>query len=106
MKIVYNNILPFRGFKAINLFGVVFARKQYEPLKEKDLLHEAIHSAQMREMFYAGFYLWYVVEWLIRGANLKAYYNLSLEREAFAGACMEGYLDTRKCFNWTKFLKK
>ena len=27
MKIIYNNIIPFKGFKCINLFGVLFARK-------------------------------------------------------------------------------
>lgn len=27
MKIIYNNIISFPGFAAINLFGVIFARK-------------------------------------------------------------------------------
>ena len=27
MKIIYNNIIPFKGFKAMNLFGVLFVRK-------------------------------------------------------------------------------
>lgn len=28
MKIIYNDIIPFQGFKAINLFGILFARKE------------------------------------------------------------------------------
>lgn len=27
MKIIYNNLIPFKGYKAINLFGLVFVRK-------------------------------------------------------------------------------
>lgn len=32
MKVIYNPILPFKGFAAINLFGVVFARRECKPL--------------------------------------------------------------------------
>lgn len=27
MKIIYNTFIPFKGFAAINLFGIIFARK-------------------------------------------------------------------------------
>ena len=40
MKVVYNNLIPFKGYKAINLFGIVFARKG-AVLTGKDLNHEA-----------------------------------------------------------------
>ena len=64
MKIIYNNIIPFKGFKCINLFGVLFVRKGCF-MSEEDLNHERIHTAQMKEMLYVFFYLWYFVEWLI-----------------------------------------
>ena len=51
MKVVYNNLIPFKGYKAINLFGIVFARKG-AVLTGKDLNHEAIHTSQMKEMLY------------------------------------------------------
>lgn len=35
MKIIYNDIIPFKGYKAINLFGIVFARKSARPLSDK-----------------------------------------------------------------------
>jgi hypothetical protein len=41
MKIIYNKVIPFKGFKAINLFGFLFARK---PLSESDINHETIHT--------------------------------------------------------------
>ena len=52
MKVIYNGLVPFRGFTAINLLGVVFARREYRPLSEAVLRHEAIHTAQMRETGY------------------------------------------------------
>ena len=77
MKIIYNNLIPFKGYKATNLFGIIFARK---PLTEIDINHEAIHTAQMKELFYIGFYIWYLIEYLIlfikyRNLN-KAYKNI------------------------------
>lgn len=42
--IIKNNIIPFRGYKAINLFGIIFLRKEYD-LSEIDINHEAIHFA-------------------------------------------------------------
>lgn len=37
MKIIYNDIIPFKGYKAINLFGIVFARKSGRPLSDKKI---------------------------------------------------------------------
>lgn len=28
MKVIYNNLIPFKGYKAINIFGLVFVRKE------------------------------------------------------------------------------
>lgn len=61
MIIIYNNIIPFKGFKAINLFGVLFVRKGYK-LNDIDIRHERIHTAQQREMLYVFFFLWYVID--------------------------------------------
>ena len=51
MKVIYNRIIPFKGFKAINLFGVLFVREGCT-MREKDFNHESIHTAQMKEMLY------------------------------------------------------
>lgn len=45
MKILYNNIIPLKGFQALNLFGVILARKEYGELSEITINHEAIHTA-------------------------------------------------------------
>lgn len=103
MKVIYNNLIPFKGFKAINLFGIVFARKEYEALSPTVLNHEAIHTAQMRELFYVGFYLLYVLEWLFRlvresYTGQEAYRYISFEQEAYNNAGEKNYLADRKPF--------
>jgi len=42
--VIYNNIIPFKGYKAINLFGFIFARKGCN-LTDVDINHEKIHTA-------------------------------------------------------------
>lgn len=110
MKIIYNQYLPKKGFRAINLFGVVFARKEYAPLSARTINHEAIHTAQIRELLYVFFYLFYAFEWLFRLVQYrdrhKAYRNISFEREAYKNEFSTAYLKSRKLFSFTKYLKE
>lgn len=108
MKVIYNKYLPIKGYMAINLFGFIFARKEFKPISERTLSHERIHTAQMKELLYIFFYLWYGIEWLIRliqyRDRLSAYYNISFEREAYSNQSDLGYLNARKWFEFTKYL--
>lgn len=108
MKIIRNNIIPFRGYKAVNLFGILFVRGD-AMLRSTDINHEEIHTAQMKEMLYVFFYLWYVVEWLVRLIQYrdakKAYRNISFEREAYANQSDMRYLQGRKRWVWAGYLK-
>ena len=63
MKIIINNILPPKGFKCINLFGILFCRRIPNKI---DINHETIHTKQMQELLYIFFYLWYVIEYLVK----------------------------------------
>lgn len=106
MRIVINNILPPKGFKCINLFGILFCRKQ---LNEIDINHEYIHTKQGIELLWIGFYLWYVIEYLIRLIIYKdtwmAYKTISFEREAYYNQSDLSYLNKRKHFSWFKCIK-
>lgn len=108
MRIIRNNFIPLRGFKAINLFGILFVRED-AAMDGKDFNHKEIHTAQMREMLYVPFYLWYVVEWLVRLVQCrdmeKAYRSISFEREAYANERDMGYLGRRRRYSWTGYLK-
>lgn len=106
MKTIVNRFIPFKGFKAINLFGVIFVRKGVK-MKPYNYNHKAIHTAQMKELFYISFYIIYFFEWLyylIRKRSwMKAYRSISFEREAFANQSNYHYLDNRESFaQWTK----
>lgn len=103
MKIVYNNLIPFKGFAAINIFGVLFVRKGVK-VTEKMINHEMIHTAQMKEMFYIFFYLWYFVEWLIRLPFGNAYRSISFEVEAYMFDDCEEYLMNRESLKWIDYL--
>lgn len=99
MKIIYNNLIPFKGFAAINVLGFVFARKEYKPLNPTIVNHEAIHTAQMKELAYVFFYLVYLFEWSVRLLMKgNAYRNISFEREAYANQGNPEYLKERRCW--------
>lgn len=100
MRVIRNSIIPIgKGFGAINLFGVLFAKKDMR-LTLEVINHEKIHTAQMRELLYLPFYLAYVMEWLVRmiqyrGKIYKAYYNISFEKEAYRNGDDLTYLNRR-----------
>ena len=101
MKIIINNIIPFKGFKCINLFGILFCRKQLDKI---DINHEAIHTKQMQEMLYIPFYIWYIIEYLIKLFIGNSYRNLSFEREAYNNQYNLNYLNNRKHYSWIKYV--
>lgn len=108
MIIVRNSIIPFPGFKAINIFGILFCRKNAN-ISEKDINHESIHTKQMVEMLFIPYYIWYGIEYLVRlikyRTNHSAYKKISFEQEAYAFQYDLGYLKHRKHYAWFKYLK-
>lgn len=109
MKVIRSQFLPLKGFTAINLFGFVFARRDCLPLTERILNHEAIHSRQIKELLFVGFYILYVLEWLIRllyfRDSKKAYKAISFEKEAFENDANTNYLNNRKQFAFLSYIK-
>lgn len=105
MKIIYNNIIPFQGFKAINLFGVLFVRKG-KIMTDININHELIHTKQMKELLYIGFYIWYFIEWLIELFHYKnkAYRTNTFEREAYDNDQNLNYLNERERYAWIKYI--
>lgn len=106
MKIVRNKYFPIQGYKAINLFGILFV-KQNARLSDIDINHEAIHSEQRREVLWIFYGLWYVIEYLIRlicyRSFDKAYKNLLFEQEAYEHQDDLNYIDyRRKPYAWIR----
>ena len=130
-RIIYNDIIPFKGFQAITLLPFIFARKKHNPLDERTINHESIHMRQQTEVLAASaamlsvlcltlvswwwmaaapfcYYVVYCTEYVVRlfayGREKDAYRNISFEQEAFANENDFGYLKDRKPFAWTRRL--
>ena len=122
MKIIRNKFIPFPGYKAINLFGVLFVKNNAK-IDDVTINHEAIHSKQFIELMILFavatvfirwwmplfsplfFYIWYVIEWVIRLPNGNAYKNISFEREAYANEGDASYLNGRYWFNFLRYIR-
>lgn len=110
MIIIKNNLIPFRGYKAIAILCFLFVRKSVN-MSETDYNHERIHiNKQMLEMLVVFFYLWYVIEFLIRwiGNGFKdfhgCYRKISFEQEAYQNQNNLNYLKERKPYAWIHYL--
>lgn len=115
--VVFNKILPFKGFVAMNFFGIILFRIEYEIYAtehpkwfNKVKNHENIHTAQMKELLYVGFYLIYGIEYLVnlikyRNAD-KAYRNIRFEIEAYRNEDNLNYLSERPKFAWRRYGKE
>ena len=120
MKVIYNNIIPFDGFKAMVIGPFIFARRGATIL-ERNLHHEGIHWEQQKEMLIIGFYIAYLLLWAIemihclfsrsRGTyrathklsvSKRAYYSIAFEREAYRHEEDNEYLRKRQHYAWLK----
>lgn len=115
MKIIYNNIIPFKGYMAINLFGLLFVRKEYKDRIDKRVInHESIHTEQMKETLWIPYYIWYIIEYLLieliylfkkKDTQNDRYHEVSFEEEAHNNENNLDYLKSRKRYSWLKYLK-
>lgn len=125
MKIIRNKYIPFPGYKAINLFGILFVKNNAK-IDDVTINHEAIHSRQFVELMILfavasvfvrwwiplfaplAFYVWYVIEWLIHLIRFmdtyNAYRHISFEREAYTHQGDSGYLNGRGWFNYLRYI--
>lgn len=133
-KVIYNDIIPFKGFRAITILPFIFARKAAKWLKDYEENHECIHLRQQLEVLIAAFilifamvhvfniswwwllasplvfFVWYGIEWLIRFAICHdthvAYRNIAFEQEAYNNQLDMKYLSNRKLFAWIEYIGK
>lgn len=129
MKIITNKFIPFKGFGAMNILGLVFTRKKADEISITTKRHEQIHTMQQYEIMLASalvslilcniwaswWYLLvtialpialYVLVWLIEltlPPYDSAYKDSLFEREAFANELNRDYLVTRPLFAWAKY---
>lgn len=130
LPLIYNNFIPFNGYSAMMLFGVLFSRKNQVSNSTK--CHETIHFIQMRECGVFAFYAIYLLEyigWIVYFVVNKksrknnsifqsAYYSISFEQEAYqlemlfslrsepAEIAFEIVREQRNIYNWFIYLGK
>lgn len=120
MKVIYNKIIPFKGFYAMTFLKWIFVREEYEDLDGTEsyntmVRHETIHYNQILDftpgcfpewlrLLIGGicFYIWYLLEWVLKliPAAIKhkdAYKSISFEQEAYENQDVIEY--NRKRFN-------
>ena len=97
----------FQGVSGVTLapFGIYLSKRGMN--NKQTVRHEQIHWKQQMEMLILQFYVWYVVEWLVRLITDKgsAYRSISFEQEAYRNESNVKYLESRKRFAWVKYLK-
>lgn len=104
MIVIRNKYLPVRGYTAINLFGLLFCRPD-AVITPQLINHERIHTAQMLEMAVIFFYLWYLVEWVVKIFTPgRSYFRISFEREAYRYMYDLDYLSHRRHYAWRKYV--
>jgi hypothetical protein len=90
------------------IFPFILVRKLQYKADEVLINHERIHLQQQLEMLIIGFYLWYVLHYLVNLVKYRnhdrAYLNIVFEKEAYAMEHNLDYLSLRSPWRWTKFI--
>ena len=98
--------VPFMRPDGMALFPFVLVKARQA--SARIIHHERIHLRQQLEMGLLLFYIWYLLEFLIRLAQYRdrdlAYRNICFEREAYFFDEEFAYLKTRRRWAFLKFL--
>ena len=98
-----------KGYTGISIFPFIFLSKPELKFSKTLVNHEKIHLKQQLELLVIPFYLWYVIEFLVKLIKYrnwqKAYRNISFEREAYHRECDLKYLKNRPFWNFLKYLR-
>lgn len=102
-----SKLLNLLNLDGIALWPCVFVREGIMLKRGNSILtHEAIHLCQQREMLIIGFYVWYLLELIIRKAILKQGYNqIWFEKEAYENEENKNYLKSRQNYASFKYKK-
>jgi len=108
--IIRNSIVPklfsvFISAYAITLYPYIFIRDEGN---EITINHERIHLKQQKELLVIGFYILYVLFWLVNLVRYRsfflAYSAIPFEREAYQNEEDWVYTLNRKKYAWIKYI--
>jgi len=103
--IVTKYLIP-KGYRGLALFPFVFVKYSLDKENPVFINHERIHLRQQLELLVIPFFIWYLMEFLLRliqyGNMDLAYRNISFEREAYTNEKDFNYLRKRSFWNFLK----
>ncbi len=106
--IVLKHMVP-DGFLGVTFFPFIFLKN--EDLKKDQVFinHEKIHVRQQLQLLIFPFFIWYMIEFLIKWMIYKdkniAYRNISFEREAYQNENDFEYLNKLSFWNFINYYK-
>ena len=105
--ILISRLFFVKNYVGLSLWPFIILKNS--SLKQDMVLinHERIHLKQQRELLLLPFYVFYILEWIVRCMyfdSYKAYQNISFEREAYANERNLNYITKRKPFRFIKYL--
>jgi len=107
LLIVAKYLIP-KGYRGFAVFPFVFVKYRLDKESGVFINHERIHLRQQLELLMLPFFVWYLVEFLVRLVQYKnadlAYRNISFEREAYANEKDLNYLKRRSFYEFVKYL--
>lgn len=132
LTVIVNSLLPFSGFKYINIFGWIWTQITNFVMTDDDANHEMTHTCQARDFIpkflrdhlpvwltdffgYLIFYILYGIEFVIKliasifmkspkGIRHWVYRSISFEQEAYYNSWDPDYLKDRRRFAWAAFI--
>jgi hypothetical protein len=110
MYVVVNKFLVPGGYAALTLFPFIIVGDAAQKNDRILINHEQIHIRQQGELLIVPFFIWYLIEYLVRllqyQNHQQAYMNISFEREAYRHEKDKYYLEGRRRWAFMKYLKK
>jgi hypothetical protein len=105
--IVAKYLIP-KGYRGMAVFPFILIKYDFDKSNGVFLNHEKIHLRQQLELLIIPFFIWYVLEYLIRLVQYQnmdlAYRNISFEREAYAKETELDYLKNRSFFQFLHYI--
>lgn len=106
MFLVVSRFLIPKGFRGMTVFPFVIVGDAAD--KENAVLvnHEKIHIRQQLELLVLPFFVWYLLDFLLKWGRYRnwneAYRNVIFEREAYANEKDLDYLKSRPFWNFLR----
>ncbi len=106
--LIFSKIFLSSRFNAMAIWPFIILNDKKLKYDKIVLNHEKIHLKQQIEMLLVFFYIWYVIEFIVRllvcRSWMNAYYTISFEKEAYENEQNLTYIRQRNFWNFLKYL--